>query len=256
MNMFLYDNTFEGLLSAIFYAYEFNILPDKICYENDYQDMIFVNKYKIITEQRKAGRLWNYMKRRSSKQTCQMVYRVFLSEEPDIEILLFNYVKLLIDSPDKIETDYGNDCVLKINQIHKKVAREAHRVHMFVRFQKTADDIYYASFEPLYNVLPLSVKHFKNRFSDQRWIIYDVKRQFGYYYDLKNVREIKITNSKINFATGKINKNILNHEEKFFQVLWKNYFDSINIKERKNLKLHMQFLPKRFWKYLPEKNQV
>jgi probable DNA metabolism protein len=125
---------------------------------------------------------------------------------------------------------------------------------MFTRFQKTIDDIFYASFDPKYNVIPLTVSHFRSRFADQKWIIFDTRRKYGYYYDLEQVREITIGKNKINFETGKVDEDGLHVNEKLFQKLWKNYYDSININERKNLKVHMQFLPKRFWKYLPEKD--
>jgi hypothetical protein len=36
-------------------------------------------------------------------------------------------------------------------------------------------------------------------------------------------------------------------------VLWQAYFDHVNIPERKNLKLHYRQMPRRYWKYLSEK---
>ncbi|RYE25413.1 MAG: DUF4130 domain-containing protein, partial [Sphingobacteriales bacterium] len=38
-----------------------------------------------------------------------------------------------------------------------------------------------------------------------------------------------------------------------YQLLWKSYFNNSNIKERKNMKLHIQHIPRRYWKYLTEK---
>ena len=32
--------------------------------------------------------------------------------------------------------------------------------------------------------LPMLIKHFRNRYADQKWIIYDVKRGYGLHYDL------------------------------------------------------------------------
>lgn len=46
---------------------------------------------------------------------------------------------------------------------------------------------------------------------------------------------------------------LMAHDEKVFQELWKAYFKSTTIKERRNPKLHRQNLPVRFWKYLIEK---
>ena len=135
----------------------------------------------------------------------------------------------------------------------KKVTREAQRVLMFVRFQKTADEIYYASFDPKYNVLPLVIKHFENRFADQKWIIYDTRRNYGFYYDLTNTSEFRFTENMVNPSTGQIDKRMMAGDEQLFQELWRSYFKSLCIKERINPKLHMQLLPKRFWKYLTEK---
>ncbi len=254
MNFFLYDKTFEGLLSSVFYSYEMKIIPAKIISDKGYQDDFFANKYKIVSEPDKADRVWDGIKKKASKQACQLIYKVFLSELPEVEMLIYTYIKYVFETPYNVETNYSEDCVLLMNDIHKKVIKEAQRVLMFVRFQKTADDIYYASFDPQYNVVPLTVNHFKDRFSDQKWVIYDVKRNYGFFYDLNKLSEIKITESNIAFSSGKLDENILNQEEKFFKELWRSYYDSINIKERKNLKVHVQFLPKRYWKYLPEKN--
>ena len=250
MNLLLYDKTFEGFLSLIFYSYEYKVVPDKIADENMYQDEIFVSKYNITTCSEKAERVWKGILKKTSKNTCQEIYKVFLSEQEGIEMLLFNYMRLIIDSSSGIVDDYSNDIVLQVKNLHKKVIREAQRILMFIRFQRTDDDIYYASFEPLYNVLPLTINHFKNRFSDQKWIIYDVKRNYGFFYNLKGVDEVRFEMHR----PGKVNKEILSNEELFFSDLWRSYYDSTNTKERKNLKLHKQFMPKRFWKYLPEKD--
>ncbi|HCV81945.1 MAG TPA: DNA metabolism protein, partial [Zunongwangia profunda] len=52
---------------------------------------------------------------------------------------------------------------------------------------------------------------------------------------------------------SKNNPDVLHENEISFQKLWKSYFESTNIKSRKNTKLHLQHVPKRYWKYLTEK---
>jgi hypothetical protein len=42
-------------------------------------------------------------------------------------------------------------------------------------------------------------------------------------------------------------------DEEMFQELWKGYFKAMTIKERINPRLQRQHMPKRFWKYLTEK---
>jgi probable DNA metabolism protein len=85
-------------------------------------------------------------------------------------------------------------------------------------------------------------------------VVFDTRRKYGFYYDLETVREITIGNKKVSMETGKVDSDSLHVSEQLFQKLWRSYYDAINITERKNLKVHMQFLPKRFWKFLPEKD--
>ncbi len=185
-----------------------------------------------------------------------MVYHTFLSEMNNIEMMIYQYLQLAFSANYNISVNYREEYVLQIKQIQRKVLREAHRMFMFVRFQKTNDDIYFAPIEPQYDVIPLIGKHFKNRFRDQVWIIYDTIRNYGLYYDLKTAQEIKLEKLGVSKSSGKIDALLLEKKEETYQILWKSYFDAINIKERKNLKVQMQFMPKRFWNYLPEKNNI
>jgi probable DNA metabolism protein len=42
-------------------------------------------------------------------------------------------------------------------------------------------------------------------------------------------------------------------DEGIYQNLWKNYFNSVNIASRKNTRLHVRHIPKRYWRHLTEK---
>jgi probable DNA metabolism protein len=67
------------------------------------------------------------------------------------------------------------------------------------------------------------------------------------------VEEVVLTSQEINRNTGRVSENVLNEGDAFYQTLWKSYFENISIKERKNLRLQRQHMPRRFWKYLTEK---
>ncbi len=252
MHCYLYDKTFEGLLTLVFDAYDTKNFPDKICGEEE-PSLFPGNVWTVLTDETKARRVWNGLHKKLSKQACNMLSVVFLSELPGIEMLLFRYMQKAFAGAKSIETNFSDTDVLQATNIYRKVSREAERMRMFVRFQKTADGIFFAPIEPMYNVLPLVVDFFEDRFADQPWIIYDVKRRYGLYYDLHKTKEITFDKLDFNFETGKLNDAQAAEDEQLFQQLWKNYFKAISIKERANPKLHRQHLPKRFWKYLPEK---
>jgi len=243
----IYDGTWAGFLSMVFEVYdqkyqEVNIVPD-----SNYVPDIFGNDVRITTDQVKSARVWKGLKSRLSKSGRENLYACYLSEIKGMENTLLSFIKMVF-SIDGAEEAYGDSAVLKVKQISKMVYREKHRMEAFVRFQLTADDIYYAVVEPDFNVLPLILPHFKKRYADQKWLIYDKKRHHGIYYDLRDVEEVYFKDEVVH--TGRMD---LQEPEVSYQVLWKDYFNHVNIKERKNNKLHIQHLPKRYWKYLTEK---
>ncbi|MNL65412.1 hypothetical protein D3C87_1897410 [compost metagenome] len=46
---------------------------------------------------------------------------------------------------------------------------------------------------------------------------------------------------------------LLDPGEQMYTLLWQDYFKSTNILARKNMRLHVRHVPRRYWKYLSEK---
>ncbi len=254
MAYLIYDGTFEGLLSVVFQCYQQKLVPTDICREADFQEVLFTEKQTISTDEQQADRVWKALRKKLHQRNKELPFMAFLSGEPGIEMMLFRFARRLFDTNFSIETDYGDSDVLQLKKLERKVLQEISRLLQFVRFQETKDGLYFAPVEPAYDVLPFTLRHFKNRFADQQWLIYDLKRDYGFYYDLKTIREVEISEETFSRLDGKVNSNLLQEQEVAYQVLWKNYFDSINIKERKNHKLQRQHMPQRYWKFLPEKS--
>ena len=166
---------------------------------------------------------------------------------------IYRFLRRLFSAHINIETDYGDSDVLYLTQTSQKVKKEAMRMLQFVRFQRTKDGMYFCGIEPRYDVIPLVVDHFQKRFTDQQWLLYDLKRNYGVFYGKEKVEEVVISNQQFDRLNGQVKTELLEDGEDFYQKLWKSYYTHINIKERKNLKLQRQHMPRRFWKYLPEK---
>ena len=252
MLVFFYDKTFEGLLTAVFDAYSRKTFPDKLLGEGEFAPLFMDDSYTVVSQVDKSGRVWAALENKMSKQACNMLTHAWLSEIEGCDEIIFRYICKMMNSKISIETNFGDKDVLELHQIARKVGHEGHYLEMFIRFQKAADDIYFAPVSPIYNALPLIIDHFKDRFSDQKWVIYDLKRKYGYYYDRTTVEEITLDDDT-HLLGGKLDEALMAEDEKHFQELWKGYFKAMTIKERLNLKLQRQHMPKRFWKYLTEK---
>ena len=82
--------------------------------------------------------------------------------------------------------------VAPVHRLAQRVGREAHRMLGFVRFREVREGFYYAPLEPDHHVLPLIASHFADRFSDQHWVIHDLRRGRGIVHDA-NRREWLLT---------------------------------------------------------------
>lgn len=253
MTIFTYDKSFEGLLCAVFESYIHKLKPDILLEEGTPLPLFYDRNITIATNDSKAERVWKSLEKKVTPGGLRILRATWLSELDGIDMLLFRYICKNIDASRSVEMNFGDPDVLEISKIWKKVDHERVRATQFIRFSKTADNIFFAVFEPLYNVLPLVIPHFTDRFRDQKWLIYDVKRKYGYYYNLKEATEVSFDEELPHLFTGNPAEELLAEDEKQFQRLWKAYFQSITIRERINPKLHRQNMPARFWKFLPEK---
>lgn len=249
--IYVFDGSLEGLLTAIFEYFERKPKSVTLQTEKIFQPDAFTDSLKIVNNRTKADRVWNGLQKRLDKQWRRKFYCAYLSELPEIFNALFHFSNYIFTHPAGAEKNFGNDDVLAISQIATKVEREKHRMEAFIRFQHTADGMFYCGIDPDFNVLPLIAKHFKDRYADQQWIIYDLKRRYGLFYDLLSVEEITIEMNAKNLKQPAIQQ--LSGTEELYANLWKDYFKSTNIESRKNTKLHVQHVPKRYWKYLTEK---
>jgi len=251
--LILYDGTWLGLLTSIFDVFEKKwSVSGFVIFNQSGQSDVFSEKVSVVTDPAKAERVWKGLKKKIPSENCIQLYRCFLSELPGIEMTILSCVQFYFSGVASPQLAYGRPDVLKVNQTSKMVYREKHRMEAFARFQRTADDLYYAGIEPDFNVIPLLSEHFAERYADQNWLIYDLKRKYGIYFNQETVEEITLDFSD-DIHSGNSIKEIFHDGEVLYQELWKDYFKHVNIPSRKNIKLHLQHVPRRYWKHLTEK---
>ena len=244
MKILVYDSTFEGFLTAVFVVFEYRYEEVAIVAQHLFAPSLFEEAITVYTDAAKAERVLNKIEQGWGKEGKAVVLRAFLSEEEGMENYLLAAIRLMIQHPEEqVLENYGNMAIAAIQKAAKSVGREVHRMKEFVRFEKVGD-LYFAKIVPEYDVLALVVPHFKSRFSDQQWVLYDPQRAYGFAYNLEEV--IPFTPADKQF--GKLSTSLPDG----YEMLWKTYFQHINIAERKNSKYQLRNMPKRYWQYLPE----
>lgn len=250
---YLFDASFKGLLTAVFDCFERKDFNARLYASSSHQNSVFGIIHHVSTNEACAQRVWNGLMKRLPAAEARKLYVAFLSEMPEVYDQLFRLMVDIFRNGGDIITNYGDGNVVFINQTAKKVEREKHRMKAFIRFQKSKDQLYFATMEPDFNVLPLITRFFKERYADQQWLIYDNKRRYGAYYDKKSLSEIELNTLDLSADIVPADAVTLDEQEALYAALWQDYFKSTNIASRKNTRLHVRHVPKRYWKYLTEK---
>lgn len=253
--IFQYDRTFDGMLTVVFDAYARRSFPQVIQGTDEPLPLFYDEVHPVITDEAKADRVWKALEKKLSKDALSCLTVSYLSELPELDLHLFRYICKNIDSPVNLENNLADDDILFVTNTFRKVLYERLRMMQFIRFQKAADGTYFGIMEPQYNVLPLAIAHFKDRFADQPFVLYDKRRHYGYYYDQHEVTQVTFDESLPHFVTGKLDESLMAEDEKLFQELWRTYFKAVCIRDRLNPRKQRKDMPVRYWKYLTEKNK-
>ena len=239
----VYEDSFEGFLTAIYYAFYSKDEITSIDTDSyDDIDMLTTVKY-LETDLEKYQKVKTAIVTKIDPLALSKIYSLYLSNNKDKGILCYKYLKTAFKIGSDIHKHLYLDRVREIDLIERRVSLEAHRFTGFVRFSLINDKFLYSPIEPDNNILELISPHFQRRFSNEYWIIHDIKRNIASVYN------------RVSWEITEMNEDIYSSLKNYsdeFEDLWKNYFVSTTIKERTNARLQKQFMPKRYWKNLTE----
>lgn len=239
----VYEDSFEGFLTAIYYA--FYSKEDITSIDtNSYDDIDMLTTVKYLeTDLEKYKKVKTAIVTKIDPLALSKIYSLYLSNNNNKGIICYKYLKTAFKFGSDIHKHLYLDEVREIDLIERRVSLEAHRFTGFVRFSLINNKFLYSPIEPDNNILELISPHFQRRFSNEYWIIHDIKRNIASVYN------------KVSWEITEMNDDIYNSLKNYndeFEDLWKNYFISTAIKERTNPKLQKQYMPKRYWKNLTE----
>ena len=239
--IYIYNNTFPSFLILMMYLLQNKIIPKNIK-NNTYNANLFEKTLNLKLEDR-DNIIEIYIKK-FGKNIFNTLYLCFISNHENKEILMYYF---LVHS--KIFYMRNLKSVNTILKITKYVKNENHKMKGFLRFQELDNHILYAKMAPENDIIFLLSKHFATRLRNEYWIIEDVKRGIYSIYDKKDYYLI----SKEEFKPLKLE---FSKEELHFKDLWQKFYNTIGITERKNERCRMNFMPKKYWKYIIEMEEI
>ena len=241
-NIYLYNGDFLYLLSLIKYLCQFKIKPDNIK-DNSFSPSLFDNviNLNIVVDDNIVESFIESI----GINNFKIIFYTFLSNDINKELIIYYFYLNTLKYKDNIIYKRNLKCVSESLKIAKYVKHEAHKYKGFVRFKELENNVLYAEIQPTNDILYTISKHFELRLKNEYWIIKDIKRNKLSVYD-KNIFFI------INGDNFKLFNNALSKEELSIENLWKEFYKTIGIESRKNDRCRMNFMPKKYWKYILE----
>ena len=239
--LYIFDGTKNGFLCALLAAYT-DPTARLVRGENN---QLFLGELPILvkTDEQKAGRAERRLAQfdRDSMRDLDVLLRSGNESAPQIAL---EYFRLLAEIKRPIKDRLALPAVFAATECMRKVGREIHHLHGFIRFMETASGALYAPFEPDNDVCDLLLPHFKARLPHYAFVLHDVKRKKAAIYDGQNVFLAPLNQADV----------VLSASEDEWQSLWKKYYNAVNIPSRERLKQMRGYMPVRYWKYMPEKH--
>ena len=238
MHIYLYDGTFKSLLDLISKLIKLKIKPLDI--KENFKPNLLDDVIELELDLE-----FDISKIKVSKNIIKTIYYVYLSSDEHKELIIYYFLLNALKYQDKVFTMRNLKCVNSTLKLAKHVSNECHKLKGFVRFKEMNNHVLYAEIAPISDVLELLSRHFAKRLANEYWLIKDVNRNMYSIYDTK--KYYIISGKNINLKDIEIKE-----EEKEVENLWLTFFKTIGIEARKNRRCQMNFMPKKYWKYIIE----
>jgi len=222
-------------------------------YEQDDLDFLFLffsNRFDVSLLEKSARDLFEL-----SVNAFDAIVHAWMSEQPlESEIISFGR-RVIAAAENKSDAQERRlaaeraacdrtkaDTITVMNAAYK-AQHEVHRMMGLLRFSPDTDGVYIAKCAPDNLILPALGEYFTERFGETSWKIIDEKR--GIILSRENGKQAQIFIEK---------ESVVSTGTDEWEDLWRHYHKTINNESRYNPNLQRQFMPRRYWKYLPEKS--
>lgn len=240
--VYLYDGGFEGFLCCVYESFARHELPFAI-WPPERETVTFYPVKTIDTDPAVAARVFASFAKKLGKDCERLIMTCFLSGREDKELLMIRFLHLAYAEGPRVMALLGHPEVAPMYAMQRQVAREVEKWMGFVRFEES-EGMLGAVIHPQNYVLPLLRAHFCGRYPEESFLIYDATHQAVLLY--RNHRAT-ITDLAAPLALPSPSE-----KESYYQQLWKQFYDTLAIKERRNEALRRNHCPKRYWADMTE----
>lgn len=231
--IYQYDGSLDGFLCCVYESYVYKEAPAAFCCDEDPLSLYEVRT--VVTQPAYSQRVSRGIAARSGKALA-VVRRGFLTCLPDKELHLYAFIRKLLAEGPGFMRDLSDPACYPLYRAIRHMNGELEKLSGFVRFSDYGG-ILGAEIEPKNRVLPLLRGHFCQRYANEQFFIYDRTHRELLLYANGRSRITQIENFQ---------PVLPGEDELYFRSLWKQFFQSVAIRERENPRCQNTFMPKRY----------
>lgn len=239
--IYLYDGSFDGLLCCVFESYDKKEIPADIFSPDTVQTVLLPQK-EVVTDPKKSARVLISIPKKMGADALDFIRHAFLTCLPQKELYILLFLRMGFRFGPSVMNMLADDVVNTLFKAVKHLNNEAHLLKGFIRFS-VFNGALAAEIEPKNIVLPLLTLHFRERYPEERFLIYDRTHAMALIYQPYRAEIIPVDDLQLPEP---------DEEERAFRELWRLFYNTIEVQGRHNPKCRMSHMPKRYWKYMTE----
>lgn len=210
----------------------------RLVLEPIYEQELFTEYIYVDADEEKAEKVIRSIINKISRNVYSWVFYASKSCEADALDTIYRFLVMGFHYGDKICFMLQEPIVMRMMELRRNVGNEAHYFREFLRFVSVDGEVYVAHIEPKSDVVLYVATHFADRMPSENWIIMDDKRKIAAIHPKNEEFYVKeLTEQEAN--------RLLQTSEYIdeFVALWKEYFETIAIEERKNTACQRNHFP-------------
>lgn len=248
---YLHDGSLEGLLSAVFLAYERHEQPTDMVPEAVWQQRLGQSFIQVPTDYQRANRVRQGIARKAGREAVSATIKASTCDDYDTGMIVYRFVRYVMALPAfqrsmPVLDELANPVVADLQRLAKHAMNESERLRQFVRFSQLENGVWYAKVNPNASVVPLIMGYFAARLNDQPFMIYDEVHHLAGVYDGRGWQLVQDDVINVPPATD---------HDLLMQRAWQCFYDTLSVDARYNPELRRHFMPVRLWRNLTEMQQ-
>lgn len=249
MYVYTCDDKFESMMTCIYDAWASRRGHSNICLELEpiSQPELFKEYIHVDSDREKAERVVRSIQNKISMRAYGQIYRAAMSIEADRLDAIYRFMILGFARGREVTEMLGNPWVMRILELGRKTANEAHYFREFTRFVSVDRKVYVSHIEPKCNVLTMTAEHFADRMPSEHWIIIDDNRETAAVHPANQPFYMTMLSKVEHDRFRQLEK-----ERDEYSELWQTFFQTIGIKARENPRCQRNMLPLWYRKHMTE----